>query len=173
MPAVNSRAPSERPASLIARNDMARAEYDTLVKRYNWLLEKQDSLLRLSAARDPSRTMFHVIDKANLPRLPAAPNRVLLQLVALAAAAAFGLAVAFAIETPRLFTINDSRDIEYFLGAPVLAAIPETLTPSERALKRRLRLTRGVALLALAAALAPILVFLLSYLRVFQIIAGR
>jgi uncharacterized protein involved in exopolysaccharide biosynthesis len=173
MPAGNSRAPSERPASLIARNDMARAEYDTLVKRYNWLLEKQDSLLRLSAARDPSRMMFHVIDKANLPRLPAAPNRMLLQLVALVAAAAFGLAVAFAIETPRLFTINDSRDVEYFLGAPVLAAIPETLTPTERALKRRLRLTRGVALMALAAALAPILVFLLSYLRVFQIIAGK
>jgi succinoglycan biosynthesis transport protein ExoP len=173
MPSGAARAAPVGPARMIAGNDMARAEYDTLVKRYAWLLERQDSLLRLSLARDPSRTMFHVIDKANLPRLPSAPNRLFLQLAALAAAAAFGLAIAFAIETPRLFTINDSRDVEYFLGAPVLAAIPETLTSTERALKRRLRLTRGVALVALAAALAPILVFLLTYLRVFQIIAGK
>lgn len=152
---------------------VARAEYDTLVKRYTWLLEKQDSLSKPNAVRDPSRAMFYVIDKANLPGAPAAPNRLLLQLIALAAAAAFGLAIAFAFETPRLFRINDSRDIEYFLGAPVLAAIPETLTPGERARKRRLRLTHGAALLALAAVLAPVLVFLLTYLKVFQIIAIR
>lgn len=173
MPASSGRAASGGLASVVVRNDVARAEYDTMVKRYTWLLEKQDSLLKLSAARDPSRMMFYVIDKANLPGLPAAPNRILLQLIALAAAAAFGLAIAFAFETPRLFRINDSRDVEYFLGAPVVAAIPETLTPGERAHKRRLRLTRGASLLALAAVLAPILVFLLTYLKVFQIIASR
>jgi uncharacterized protein involved in exopolysaccharide biosynthesis len=173
MPAVPERVASVRPAPLIARNEAAHAEYDTLVKRYTWLLEKQDSLLKLSATRDPSRMMFYVIDKANIPRLPAAPNRTFLQLIALAAAAAFGLAIAFAVETPRMFRINDNRDVEYFLGAPVLAAIPETLTPGERAHKRKLRLTRGAALIAMAAVLAPILAFLLSYLKVFQIIASR
>ena len=173
MPAASERAASGGLAPVGARNDVARAEYDTMVKRYTWLLEKQDSLLKMSAARDPSRMMFYVIDKANLPGLPAAPNRLLLQLIALASAAAFGLAIAFAFETPRLFRINDSRDVEYFLGAPVLAAIPETLTPGERARKRKLRLTRGASLLALAAVMAPILVFLLTYLKVFQIIASR
>jgi uncharacterized protein involved in exopolysaccharide biosynthesis len=117
--------------------------------------------------------MFYVIDKANLPQFPAAPNRTLLALIALVAAGAFGLAIAFAAETPRMFMINDSSDVEYFLGAPVLAAIPETLTPTERAGKRKLRLTRNVAMLALAAILAPILVILLTYLNVFQIIAGK
>jgi uncharacterized protein involved in exopolysaccharide biosynthesis len=173
MPAASKRAAPGIPASSIARNEVARAEYDTLVKRYTWLLEKQDALMRLSASRDPSRTMFYVIDKANLPGVPTAPNRLMLQLIALAAAAVFGLAVAFAFETPRLFMINDSRDVEYFLGAPVLAAIPATLTPGERARKRRLHLTRGTALLALAAILTPILVFLLTYLKIFQIIASR
>lgn len=173
MPAASKRAAAAAPAPLLARNDVARAEYDNMVRRYTWLLEKQDSLLKLSAARDPSQMMFYVIDKANMPRLPAAPNRMLLILIALAAAGAFGLAIAFAVETPRMFMINDSSDVEYFLGAPVLAAIPETLTPTERAGKRKLRLTRNVALLALAAILAPILVILLTYLNVFQIIANR
>jgi hypothetical protein len=173
MPAASEPAAFGGPVSLLTRNDAARAEYDTMVKRYTWLLEKQDSLLKLSATRDPSHMMFYVIDKANLPQFPAAPNRMLLALIALAAAGAFGLAIAFAAETPRMFMINDSSDVEYFLGAPVLAAIPETLTPTERAGKRKLRLTRNVALLALAAILAPILVILLTYLNVFQIIAGR
>ncbi len=173
MPKGDSRAALDRSASLIGRNDMARAEYDTLVKRYNWLLDKQDSLLMSGAGENASRTMFYVIDKASLPRLPSAPNRLLLQVFALAMAAAFGLAVALAIETPRMFRINDSRDVEYFLGAPVLAAIPESLTPAERARKRRLRLTRGALVMAAAVVMAPILVFLLTYLRVFQIIASR
>jgi uncharacterized protein involved in exopolysaccharide biosynthesis len=173
MPKGGMRAAPDRPASLIGRNDMARAEYDTLVKRYNWLLDKQDSLLKSRADGNESRAMFYVIDKASLPRLPSAPNRLLLQIFALAMATAFGLAVALAIETPRMFRINDSRDVEYFLGAPVLAAIPESLTPAERARKRKLRLTRGALVMTAAVALAPVLVFLLTYLRVFQIIASR
>jgi Uncharacterized protein involved in exopolysaccharide biosynthesis len=173
LPKGDMRAAPDRPASLIGRNDMARAEYDTLVKRYNWLLDKQDSLLKSRAEGNESRAMFYVIDKASLPRLPSAPNRMLLQVFALAMAAAFGLAVALAIETPRMFRINDSRDIEYFLGAPVLAAIPESLTAAERARKRKLRLTRGALVMTAAVALAPVLVFLLTYLRVFQIIASR
>jgi uncharacterized protein involved in exopolysaccharide biosynthesis len=173
MPKGAGGAAPDRPASLISRNDMARAEYDTLVKRYDWLLEKQDSLLKSNAEGSAARTMFYVIDKANLPRLPSAPNRLLLQVFALTLAAGFGLAVALAIETPRMFRINDGRDVEYFLGAPVLALIPESLTPAERARKRRLRLTRSALVVAAAVALAPILVFLLTYLRVFQIIASR
>jgi uncharacterized protein involved in exopolysaccharide biosynthesis len=173
MPKGDGRAAPDSQASLISRNDMARAEYDTLVKRYDWLLDKQDSLLKSSAEGGAARTIFYVIDKANLPRLPSAPNRLLLMIFALALAAGFGLAVALAIETPRMLRINDGRDVEYFLGAPVLALIPESLTPAERARKRRLRLTRGALVMAAAVALAPILVFLLTYLRVFQIIASK
>src|SRR5262245_37335225 len=154
MPKGDGRAAPDRPASLIGRNDMARAEYETMVKRYNWLLDRQDSLLKSSAEWSAARTMFYVINNANLPRLPSAPNRLMLQVFALAMAAAFGLAVALAIETPRMFRINDSRDVEYFLGAPVLALIPESLTPAERARKRRLRLSRGALVMAAAVALA-------------------
>ncbi|MGH9935399.1 MAG: Wzz/FepE/Etk N-terminal domain-containing protein, partial [Blastocatellia bacterium] len=164
---------TESPASMAVRDDVARTEYDRMVMRYNWLLEKQDSMLKLSGARGPSQMMFHVIDNPSLPRLPAAPNRFTLQLMALGVAILFGLFIAFVIEIPRMFTINDNRDIEYFLGAPVLAAIPETLTLVERARSRKLRLTRGALVLTLAAALAPILVLLLTYLKIFQVIGGK
>jgi len=161
------------PRSESARDDVARTEYDRLVMRYNWLLEKQDSMLKLSGAQGPAHMMFYVIDNPNLPRLPSAPNRLTLQLIALGVAILFGLLIALALEIPRLYKINDDRDVEYFLGAPVLAAIPETLTPVERARKRKLRLTRGALTLTLAAALAPILVLLLTYLKIFQVIAGK
>jgi len=164
---------TESPASVAVRDDVARTEYDRLVMRYNWLLEKQDSMLKLSGARGAAQMMFHVIDNPSLPRIPAAPNRLTLQLIALGVAILFGLFIAFVIEIPRMFTINDNRDIEYFLGAPVLAAIPETLTPVERARRRRLRLTRGALVLTLAAALAPVLVLLLTYLKIFQVIGGK
>lgn len=173
LPRANEQSAPDRTPRLSGKNEMARAEYDTLVKRYDWLLERQDSLLKISSERNPSQTMFNVIDNANLPLFPAAPNRPALLAFALGLAMAFGVAITIVVETPRLFRINDSRDIEYFLGAPVLVAIPESLTSTERAHKRKLRITRAALLLALASAMAPVLVFLLSQLRVFQILAGK
>jgi uncharacterized protein involved in exopolysaccharide biosynthesis len=154
-------------------DDAARTEYDRLVLRYNWLLDKQDAMLKLSGAQGASHMMFNVIDTANLPRLPVGPNRFMMQVLALFVAIAFGLFIAFAVEAPRMFRINDDRDVEYFLGAPVLALIPETLTPVERARNRKLRMTRGLLALSVAVALAPILVMLLTYLRIFQIVGGK
>ena len=70
LPKGDMRAAPVRPASLIGRNDMARAEYDTLVKRYNWLLDKQDSLLKSSAEGNESRTMFYVIEQGEFAAAP-------------------------------------------------------------------------------------------------------
>ncbi len=164
---------SAMPTHGVSIDDMARTEYDRLVIRYNWLLEKQDSMLKLSGAQGPAHMMFHVIDTPNLPRLPVAPNRLALQMIALGVAILFGLLIILALEAPRMFTINDERDIEYFLGAPVIALIPESLTPVERARKRKLRLTRSAIVLTLAVVLAPILIILLTYLKIFHSAGGQ
>lgn len=172
---TSSVAPGNPPAPLNSTSPdyAARTEYDRLVIRYNWLLEKQDSLLKLSGAQGASQMMFYVVDAPNLPKLPVAPNRLVLQLIALGVAIVFGLFIALAVEIPRMFTINDDRDIQYYLGAPVLALIPETLTPFERARRRKLRMTRGLLILTLAAVMAPLLMLLINYLQVFQIIGNR
>jgi len=77
------------------------------------------------------------------------------------------------VEAPRLFAIRDDRDVRYYLGAPVVALIPETLTPYEQGRYRRLMLARMVGVLVLGAVAVPALVLLLNQLRIFQLLASR
>src|SRR5262249_33398768 len=128
------------------RLDQSKAEYDRLLGRYNWLEDKQDSLRKLSGGGASNTTMFQVIDSANVSEKPVAPNRNLLRLLGLGIALGLGLLVAAAREFLRLLMINDDRDVEYYRGAPVLALIPETLTPFERGRRRRLLLLRWLGL---------------------------
>jgi hypothetical protein len=173
MPPIASPTEPDRSLGGATADNLARTEYERLVIRYGWLLDKRDAMLKLSGAQGPAHMLFYVIDAPSLPRLPIAPNRLILQLIALGMAIVFGLFIALAVEIPRMFKINDDRDIQYYLGAPVLALIPETLTPIERARRRKLRMTRGLLMLALAAALTPILVLLLTYLPILQTIGAR
>lgn len=148
-------------------------EYNRLISRYNWLLDKQEMLLKLSGGGTASLMPFQIIDPPVLPRDPVAPNRLLLQGVALGLALAFGLLVTFATELPRLFLLNDERDIQFYLGAPVLAAIPETLTSTERARTRKLSLTRAMLVLVLAIILVPILIAVFKVVPVFQMLGNK
>jgi uncharacterized protein involved in exopolysaccharide biosynthesis len=151
------------------------AEYDRLMKRYYWLLDKQYLLQR---AQSPSGgevgpALFKIIDPPHLPQSPVAPNRMMLKLAALAVAVGTGLLLAAAREAPRLFLIEDDRDVAYFLGAPVLGLIPETLTPVERSRRWRQRWVRGLALVLLVAVLVPAIAMLLDRLQLFQLIVNR
>jgi hypothetical protein len=154
-------------------NAATRTEYERLLSRYNWLRDKQDAMLKISGTQGVAGMMFKVIDAPNLPQLPVAPNRILLQALALGLSLGFGLAIAFAVELPKMFMINDERDIEYYLGAPVLALIPETLTPIERSRRRKLGMTRGLLILMLAAVLVPAFIFLLNRLQIFQTLGNK
>jgi uncharacterized protein involved in exopolysaccharide biosynthesis len=142
--------------------------------RYNLLLRQQDTLDRdrlTAAGLEPG--VFQIIDMPALPESPSGPDRMKLRLMALAAALALAFIVVAAVEFPRLYAIRDERDIDYYLGTRVVALIPESLTPAERGLNRRVLLTRRVGVLLVAALLVPGLVFLLNYLRIIQIFANR
>lgn len=147
-------------------------EYSLLFNRYGSLMEKRDSLRRSGAARTDAKSgLFQVVDKAAMPTSPVSPNRLKLMLVACAMAVFVGLMAAFVVEAPRLMMIQDERDVEYLLGAPVIGLIPETLTPSESRHNRKLILVRALGVLLLAAMLVPVLAILLKKFQVFQIIA--
>ncbi len=148
-------------------------EYERLSKLKTYFLDKKDSMIKQFTGRRPEVPMFRVVDTPNVPEVPVAPNRMMIQLMACGLSLFFGLIVVLAFEFPRLFLINDERDIEYFLGTPVLALIPESTTPIERARQRNLRLTRGLAMLLVAAALVPAIILLLNRLQIFQILGGR
>jgi uncharacterized protein involved in exopolysaccharide biosynthesis len=150
-----------------------RTEYDRLMTRYNTMLEKQDGLSKLAGIAGSGAPMFQIIDSAHKPEIPVAPNRMLLKMLALGLSLAFGLFVVFAFELPRMFMLNDERDVEYYLGTPVIALIPETTTPIERIRNRRLRWTRGLIFLLLAAGLIPALILVLNRVQIFQIFGSR
>lgn len=149
------------------------ASYDKLLTHYGWLLNKQDEMIKAANSDDNSPFMYHVVEKPYLPQFPVAPNKLLLHILALAVALSFGLLVAFGSELPKIFLINDEHDIEYYLGASVLAAIPETLTPIERSHKRKLKMTRGLLLLILVGALVPVFIILLNVSQIFHILGNK
>ena len=151
----------------------AKAEYDRLMGRYNWLIGKQDSLQILSGDDGQKIAMFQVIDAPLAQPTPVGPNRLLLKLLGLGIALALGLLVASAWVIPRLFRIHNDRDVEYYLGTPVLALIPETLTPFDRRRRRLLWGLRWLGFALLLGAMIPVFVIALDSTQIFQILASR
>jgi uncharacterized protein involved in exopolysaccharide biosynthesis len=170
--------PKEQPnadketASTIRLNE-AKAEYDRLMGRYNWLMDKQETLRKLSGDDGRSGETFQVIDAPIARTAPVGPNRLMLKLIGAGIALALGLLIASAWEIPRLFLIHNDRDVEYYLGTPVLAMLPETLTPAQRGRRRVLWGLRWVGLALLLGAMIPALVLVLDRAQVFQILASR
>jgi uncharacterized protein involved in exopolysaccharide biosynthesis len=150
------------------------SDYDRLKNRYDSLLRRQERLeyARMTTAGfDPG--LFQIVDMPTVPELPVGPDRLKLFGLALVLALLVGLLAVIAFEVPRLFSIRDDRDVEYYLGAPVIVLIPETVTPGEYGRTRRLLAMRIAGMLILAAVLVPALIFLLNNLKVFQLLASR
>jgi uncharacterized protein involved in exopolysaccharide biosynthesis len=171
LPKEQSNADKET-ASTIRLNE-AKAEYDRLMGRYNWLMDKQETLRKLSGDDGRSGETFQVIDAPIARTAPVGPNRLMLKLIGAGIALALGLLIASAWEIPRLFLIHNDRDVEYYLGTPVLAMIPETLTQSQRGRRRVLWGLRWMGLALLLGAMIPALVIVLDRAQVFQILASR
>jgi uncharacterized protein involved in exopolysaccharide biosynthesis len=172
LPEVETPAPSYDSVSTNRLNE-AKAEYERLLARYSWLRDKQDSMQKLSGGAAANIAMFQVVDAPVVSRAPVGPNRNLLRLLGLGMAAGLGLLVAFAREIPRLFLISNESDVEYYLGTPVLAMIPETLTPLERSLRRRLWALRWLGLSLLSAMMIPVFVVVLDRIQIFQMLGSR
>ncbi len=150
-----------------------RTEYDRLLVRYNALMDKHDMLMKLAGIAGSSAPMFQLVDTPHKPELPVAPNRMMLMMLAAGLSLIFSLGVVLAFELPRMFMLNDERDVEFYLGAPVIALIPETTTPIERSRNRRLRWSRGLIFLLLAAGLIPAIILVLNRIQIFQILGSR
>jgi hypothetical protein len=117
--------------------------------------------------------VFQVIDAPLAQPAPVAPNRLFLKLIGLGIALALGLLIAIAREIPRLFLIQNDRDVEYFLGTPVLAVIPETSTSVQRSRRRVLWGLRWLGLALLLGSMIPIFVIIIDRAQIFQILANR
>lgn len=159
-------------ASTVRHNE-AKVEYDRLMGRYNWLMDRQETLQKLFGHDGRKGEVFQVVDAPLAWPAPVAPNRLLLKLIGLGIALALGLLIGSAREIPRLFLIHNDRDVEYYLGTHVLAVIPETLTPVHRRRRRVLRGLRRLGLALLLCAMIPVFVIVIDRAQIFQILANR
>jgi uncharacterized protein involved in exopolysaccharide biosynthesis len=159
-------------ASNVRLNE-AKVEYDRLMGRYNWLMDRQDSLQKLFGHDGRNGEVFQVVDAPLAQPAPVAPNRLLLKLFGLGIALALGLLITSAWEIPRLFLLQSDHDVEYYLGTPVLAVIPETLTPSQRNRRRVLWGLRWLGLALFLGAMIPVFVIVIDRAQIFQILANR
>ena len=149
-------------------------EYLTEKGIYDQMVEQQSKAdIGADVARRAQGESIAVIDQANLPQQPVAPNRAMLMLLGLFAGLGCGVALAAAFEVPRLLTVQTAEDAEHYTGLPVLVTLPVLLTPREQ---RNLRARR--AALALAAVVAtvlsaPALAFVLRRLHIIEMFANR
>ena len=156
------------PATEPTRN-LGAAVYASWSERYKTLLARRESLQKVLTGTG----VFQILDQPTVSQTPVGPNRKLLKLLGVVLGLLGGVAVAFALELPRLTHIQDARDIDYFLGTPVLALIPETLTAAEGTRVQRLHLARRLLMLALAGGLIPVFYVLLKGVGIFQLLGYR
>lgn len=144
-------------------------EYKTKKVYYDELLDKQQKA-KIAAevqTRQQGETL-EVVDPANLPQKPVSPKRLLFIGFGFIVGLCMGLFMTAVFEVPQLLTIQTSDDAEHYTNLPVLATVPQLLTPHEAQLKpaRRLLLV-GAGVLATIAAI-PALAYALKFSHLFE-----
>ena len=144
-------------------------EYQTKKLNYdNLLAQQQKVVMGADAAKDQQGGGIQVVDPANLPERPVAPKRAVLTAAGFGIGLALGLLLAVGFELRRLFTIQTTEDAKHYTNLPVLATIPELLTPTEaRAIPRR-KVFAMAASVAFATVAIPTLAFVLRLTHIFE-----
>jgi polysaccharide chain length determinant protein (PEP-CTERM system associated) len=147
-------------------------DYQTKKSNYdNLLLQQQKIVVGADAAKEQQGGGIQVVDPANLPEKPVAPKRFVLTAGGFGIGLALGLLLVLGLEVRRLFTIQTVADAKHYTTLPVLASIPELLTPAEAlAIPRRQNLVLAAGIAATVVAV-PMLAFVLTMTHVFEKIA--
>jgi len=147
-------------------------EYQTKKTNYDTLLlEQQKIVFGADAAKEQQGGGIQVVDPANLPEKPVAPKRLVLTVGGFGIGFGLGILLVLIVEIRRLFTIQTVDDAKHYTTLPVLASIPELMTPAEAlAIPRRKNLALAAGIGAAAVAI-PMLAFVLTMTHVFERIA--
>ena len=135
------------PLRAIELSKVSRA-YEITLKKYQDLQGKSiESQLSENMEKKQKGEQFQLVDRANLPQEPVAPNRLRIFLVGLAAALAGSFGLAFLRETLNT-SFKRGDELRDYTDVPVLATIPAISTRG-RILEQR----RSQRILILASAL--------------------
>lgn len=148
-------------------------EYNTEKSIYDeFLKRKGEADLAATVATNSQGESIQVIDPANLPVRPVAPNRPLFIAIGLLFGLAIGVLLAMLRELPRFSTVQTTADAEHYTGLPVLVSMPEILTTTE-VRNRRLRQAMFAAVGVAAAVIAvPALILVFRATRIFELLTG-
>ncbi len=98
--------------------------YQTALTFYNSLLAKEDeSQMSTSLERQQEGEQMETLDPADLPNKPSFPNYERFAGGGVLVGLVLGLGIALILEM-RDKALRDERDIEFFLGLPILAVVP-------------------------------------------------
>ncbi|MGH9900468.1 MAG: GumC family protein [Pyrinomonadaceae bacterium] len=149
-------------------------EYQSKKAVYDDLLEQQKKAeLSADVQATAQGETIAVIDPANLPERPVAPNRPLLIGLGLVLGLGVGLAFAALLEVPRLLTIQSTEDAAHYTNLPVLVSIPELLTPREERRSRMRRVALAAAGVVATVISIPALAFALRFTRVLELFVSQ
>lgn len=137
------------PVRAIELSKVSRA-YEITLKKYQELQGKSiESQLSENMEKQQKGEQFQLVDRANLPQEPVAPNRLRIFLVGLAAALAGGFGLAFLQETLNT-SFKRAEELRDYTDVPVLATIPAISTRGrileQRRAQRILVLASGLVL---------------------------
>ena len=121
---------------------------EDLLKQHEGLKAKlEQAKLAESLESQLKGSQFVVIDAANLPLEPVTPAQSAVIAIGFVISLFVGVAAAWAADSlhPRIWT---QRELERWLGAPVMIEIPRMASPEDRARMRRTRLLQAAAFLA-------------------------
>jgi len=133
-------------------------EMTNITRNYNITLSKYQDLLRKSLDSELSENMekkqkgeqFQIIDRANLPQIPVAPNRPRIIIVGILLGLGAGLGAAFLLETLNT-SFKRTEDLDGYMNVPLLATLPMITTRGQIIEQRQ---ERGLLILAAAVTLA-------------------
>ncbi|MFL6274416.1 MAG: hypothetical protein ACJ74G_04330 [Blastocatellia bacterium] len=147
--------PTPAPARDIAAAPAAQA-YFGLKHSYEETLARLDGAesKSMATASTPAETL-RINEAATVPKRPIGPGRWLLVLAAFATGLALGAIFAIITGSRRFAMVQDARDVDFDTRLPLLAAIPKTVTDTERKRRGR-RASLRVAFGAVVAVVATI-----------------
>jgi polysaccharide chain length determinant protein (PEP-CTERM system associated) len=143
------------------------AEMTNITRNYNITLAKYQDLLRKSLDSELSENMekkqkgeqFQIIDRANVPQLPVAPNRPRIIFVGLVLGMGVSLGAALLLEMLNT-SFKKTEDLDNYIGIPTLATLPIIATRGliiEQRQQRSILVLASVVILAIGFFVIPII----------------
>lgn len=132
-------------------------DYQVLKDQYDKLLaDREEIKLRGQVQSETNSVKFSVIDPPAAPRAPAAPNRLLLLSGVLIAGIGVGVGSAFALGQLKT-TFATAPRLERATGLPVIGAIGELVSQTQRATRRQRLIYFGAGSAALMVAFVALI----------------